>query len=145
MATTTTVAAWRAAFYSALSTALHPTVHVSYGRPTQPRKELVVLGKTTEVDVEQMALRQTRTRRDETYTTEIHVEVQSKATAQASETRAAAIVADIEDLLANNPLVGAVDGVLWAILRTADWDTIYNGEQARTDVTLEIEVRAQLT
>ena len=55
MATTSTFAAWRAAFYAQLVTALHPTVQVSYGEPSQPRSEYVVLGRTTEADQEEMA------------------------------------------------------------------------------------------
>ena len=146
MATTSTMAAWRAAFVTAMQAAGGLSgVQVSYGIPSQPRKELVVLGKTSDAEHEDVALKTGRRTREETYRTQVSITVTSKHTPTLAETRAVAILAEIEDLLADDPIVGAVDGVLWAVPRSLEMDTVATTENATCDIDFEIEVKARLT
>ncbi len=147
MATTSTQAAWRNAFVTAMvaDAALGAGgVDVVHTPERELRSEAVWLGKTTDNSVNEYALKAGRRRRDETYEVEVMVRVSSKKTSAANETRAMVLTAAIEDLLADDPKTGSVDGVLYAWVTGTEMDTGYIEKSATTEVKVTVEVRARL-
>jgi len=135
----TTAVATKSALKTAIGAEAISGVGVFYGAPgdrTMP--ELIYLGKATEVFQEPASFRSGRKRRDEEFTIELFVEVNSKATPELSETRAAAIVTIIEEMIADDPKVSNTTNLLWVMVRNIEFSTRETGDQPQTLATMEI-------
>lgn len=150
MATTTTVAAYRAAIVAAAAADADISgarVQVEYWEPGDDRREEVIwLGNVTESgDSEDVYLKSGRRRRHETYELTLHIQVASRQTPQVNEARAAEIVGWLEDILALDTTL-SVSGVLWAIPTGFEWNTDMSGAGGtpRTTVEMTVQVKGDL-
>lgn len=150
MATTTTVAAYRAALYAALkadSDLSSAGVQIGYWEPADDRRvECVWIGNVTDSgESEDVYLKSGRRRRHETYEIELTVQVASRAAPDANETRAAEILGFVEDILAADVTL-SVSGVLWAIPIAFSWTTDMSGAggSPRTTIEFLITVKGDL-
>jgi len=146
MATTSTMAAFKAALKAAIAAdAQLAGVQVAYGDPgDKGRKEAVWLGESVLGEVEPASMRSGQKRRREDYEVSVTIEVMSKRTPEASETRAILISGEIEDLLAADTTVGAVPNLLWAFVRGLEMETSEGADGPRTVIDLTIGVVADL-
>lgn len=122
------------------------SVQVGYGDPGgTSRRQRVWLGSTTDGEVEPVALRAGRRRRDETYVLKVHVEViAAHPTPEGNEARAVELVREVEECLADDPTVGAVPNLLWAVVSALGMDTTETPDGPRTVVTLDLTAHARL-
>lgn len=141
MATVTTMAATKAALYDALGSAL--TAPVLYAFPEDNRSQFVVLGRVDDSDVEEVALKAGRRKKDERYTIEIIIYTTS-STAQQAESDACDLLGDIEDVVAVDHTLG-VDGVfaIQPVGRSMRTEAAEYGYL--TTLTLTIEIRARIS
>lgn len=115
---------------------------VFYGDPgDKAPRECVIIDNIEEGEVEPVALRSGRRKRDEEYILTIRVEVASKHTPLDSEKRAVAIGTTIEEYLADNTDLGGK--VAWAIVSGSTMRTNQT-DQVRTVLDYEVTVRARL-
>lgn len=124
-------------------------VQVSYGWPQDRKDELIYVGATRGT-VTVADLRAGRKTRDDTFTVEMHVLAgkPGQRTAQAAEERALELCALIEDVLAANPTLGDLDGVLWAAQRDTRSDTedpVPTPEGYLGVAQIDIEVKTRLS
>lgn len=120
-------------------------VGIFYGEPNDQRMpEYIYFSKLSEVDTEPATMRSGRKRRQEDYSFDLVVSVNSKARPEDSETRAAAICTVIEEMLADDVKVGNVTNLLWALPERIELETFETGDQPETIVTMTIRARARL-
>lgn len=115
MATTSTVPAVRAALVSLVGAGL-AGVSVTYGRPMDkvlPR-EAVWVGDVT-VDQRVPVMTAGRKRREESYRVEVTVSVlNARGTLQTADERCFTLVDAIENVVADDPTLGGIDGLIHA-------------------------------
>ena len=148
MATTTTVAAYRAALFAAMQAdATLGAIQVAYGAPYDARREEGIwLGRSLDLgSSDDPYLKSGRRSRQESYEVEVTLFVASQKTAPASEIRAAVLIAALEDILALDTTL-SVDGVLYALPTSFTWDTNLGGDGGTpaTEVTFTIQVEGRL-
>lgn len=120
-------------------------VLVNYGDPgDRGRKEQVWMGRIERADQEPVALRQGRRKRDEDYDLWVHIDVASKVQAEDNEARAIELVQEVESVLAEDPSLGEVQGVLWAVVREMRVNTVETGEGPSTSAIVIVNVRGRL-
>ena len=147
MASLSIVAAARARLVD-MVTDLAGGVQVSYGMPPpdQQQRELVALLSSTSATVEDPHLKDGRRARYEDFDNQILVLVASRSTPREAEERATEIGSAVEDLLADDPKLDGVDGLIAAWLTARQFDSGY-GPEGVPVCALEITVRmkARLT
>jgi hypothetical protein len=145
------MATTQAAVKAALKTALlartfivNNHVPVSYGEPgDEGRSEQIWIGTAfTEQDQEPRAFRPGL--REETYTLKVHAENSSQPTPEAAEARVTLLVAEIEQVVIDNPKLG-VAGVNWIRPSGGSLKTTEGGDLARSIAVVNLEVKARLT
>lgn len=146
---TSTMVATRAALVTALE-ALVPTtlagVKVTYGDPGGVgQREGIWLGPTVTGLQETRAHSTVPRKRVEDYEFDVIVEVVGKATPAKNELRAAAIGAEVEDLIATTPKLSEPAGLLWVQVGDFELDTTeVGGDGPRTVITYTIEAKGRL-
>lgn len=126
-------------------TATSDAVPVSYGEPGDlGRSEHIWIGATASIDQEQRALAATPTKRVEDFTFPLMIEVIGYTTARACEAQAAALSQVIETLVAADPTIGGVDGLLWMMVTAIELDTSEHVDGPRTTLELTMAGKARL-
>lgn len=147
MAALSIVAAARARLVD-LITDQSPGVQVSYGMPPpeQQQRELLALLSSSSATIEDPHLKDGRRARYEDFDSQILVLVASQPTPRAAEARATEIGSVVEDILAEDPKLGAVDGLIAAWPTAREFDSGY-GPEGLPLCALELTVRmkARLT
>ncbi len=144
-ATTTTIAAFRQALVDKI-VMVSSVIQVDYGAPAVQQGECVYLGATVPSTHEQIALKADRRRRTEDYTTLVRVEIASQVDYPASEARAVEVAAAIESAIADDYLLGgAVDGLLWCVVREITMSSSIAGHgNPQTTIEMILESKAHL-
>lgn len=122
-ATTSTVPAVKTALVTLIGTALSG-VQVTYGRPADNKlnRECVYVGEATGAHRIPVYKGTVRKPREERYSVEVVVAViKARGDVTDSESRAFTLLASVEDVVANDPTLGAVDGLLHAT--AGSWET----------------------
>ena len=120
-------------------------IPISYGEPgDQARSEHIWIGAATDGDMEPASFRSGRTRRDEVYTLDIIVDVTSIGKVEANEARAVLLGTAIEEMLADDPKVGAVTNLLWCVVEGFILDSHETGEGPRSTYTLKLSARGRI-
>ena len=147
MASLSIVAAARARLVD-MVTDLAGGVQVSYGMPPaeQQQRELVALLSSASATVEDPHLKDGRRARYEDFDNQILVLVASRSTPREAEERATEIGSAVEDLLADDPKLDNVDGLIAAWLTARQFDSGF-GPEGVPVCALEMTVRmkARLT
>jgi hypothetical protein len=142
----TTIVAVKRALRDGL--ALRPALQgvlVNYGDPgDRGRREQIWMGRIQRADQEPVALRQGRRKRDEDYDLWVHIDVASKVTPEDNEARAIEIVQEVESLLADDPSIGNVPGVLWAVVSQMRLNTVETADGPSTSAIVTVNVRGRL-
>jgi hypothetical protein len=122
------------------------SVHISYAHPGEKgRKENLWLGAVRDGEHEATALKLGRRRREENYEVELHVEVGgTQLSPERSEERAIVIGTLVEEYLADNPKMGGVINVLFAVVTGIDMHTLNTTNGPLTQLMLTISVKARL-
>lgn len=145
-ANTTTIPAYKSALVAALQArSALSAVQVSYGHPGDvQRTETIYVGDTRGTQ-EPVAIKATPTLRDETYTTDVIVEItQIRSSQENVDLRAATLAAEVEATIAENPSLG-VAGVLWSTVITYDMAGGFDADGRVCTITLGVETHARLT
>jgi len=141
----TTMAAFKTALVAAITAEGSINVPVSYGDPGDlGRREHIWLGATTPLESETVSFKAGRKRRQESYSVEVVIEVLNDSHPEDAETRACALSAIIEEMLADDPKVNAVTNLLFAVLEDMEMETTQTGEGVRTVLTMSVRVEARL-
>jgi hypothetical protein len=114
MATISTVPAVKKALYDALTAGLGG-VQVSYGHPSAAlvERQVVYVGDV-QMDYSVPVMRAGRQPRQEEFTVEVIVNVApARGEPSEAEAEAFALLAAVEDVVADDPTLGGVDGLLW--------------------------------
>ena len=120
-------------------------IPISYGEPGElARSEHIWIGAATDGDMEPASFRSGRTRRDEAYKLDVVVDVSSVGRVEANETRAVLLGTVIEEMLADDPKVGAVTNLLWCIVEGFMLDSHETGDGPRSVYTLNLSARGRL-
>lgn len=141
MATTTTAAAFRAALLDAMAVdATLAASLVTYEPHSDPPRNTVTLGDSVEWEGEVRTMKDGRKQRDGQYTFPVLFMVATKQDQRSNEATAVAMMAALEDLLADSPtLSDAVSGVQWA--QVTEWDmTTEKDSDGFAAVELEVSV-----
>lgn len=146
MATTSTIPDVSDALVALVTTAM-PDVKINDGRPADQNiqfRELAYLGDTTgEYSVPVM--KSGRRTRSEDYDIQVVVWVaQARGTLAAAKRRAVELVDGFCDVLADNPNLGGVSGVLQATAGNIAVSHEFQGEDAVAVATLDVSVSARL-
>lgn len=145
MATHSTVPAVSAAIVSVVAPAL-PGVQVVEGRPADSllQRECVYTGQVTGHHAI-ANIKAGRKQRNENYTIDVVCSVlQARGTVAAARNRAYELVAAVEDALANDPFLGAVDGLIAATAGGFRDVSDFVKEGPAAVVVLEVECSARL-
>lgn len=115
-ATTTTAAAFRAALLDAMAAdATLGSSMVTYEPVSDPPRNTTTLGTEVEWEGEVRSMKSGRKHRDGEYTFSVSFHVATKQDQRSNEATAVAMMAALEDLLADSPtLSDTVAGVKWA-------------------------------
>jgi hypothetical protein len=142
----TTAAALKAALKTAMiAEAGLSGVPVSYGEPGDTaRTEHIWIGAATAGDSDLVAFKSGRTRRDESYTVDVVVDVSSMDSAETSEARAVVLVTVIEEMLADDPKLNDVPNLLWCIVESWDLSTQEGAQGPRSVMRLTLKARGRL-
>jgi hypothetical protein len=146
-ATSSTVPAVKSALVSLLTSAISDsTVQVVYGRP---QDSLVKAQFVHVADVDYSAeianIKAGRKQYDENYTVDVVFAVgKPRATSVDTEARAFALFEYLRDLLADDPSLGGVDGVVWAVLESVDAATEHQGNVVVSVIVATVRVRARV-
>lgn len=122
------------------------TVQVTYGWPSggvdgTPRKELIALGG---VRMNQVAKSLGNTRRKESYTLSIIIDVVRQGTRQQAATeRALALQAEVENQLRTDPLVNNC-GILWAEFTGSEIHDLYDGQSRECRIVCSVYAEARI-
>ena len=147
MATTSTVPAVKAALVDLLATAVNDTeVQVVYGRPQDSlvKAEFVHVADVS-YSAEIANIKAGRKQYDENYTVDVVVAVgKPRGTSEDAEARAFALFEHLRDLLADDPSLGGVDGVVWAVLESVDAATEHQGSVVASVIVATVRVRARV-
>lgn len=147
MATSSTVPAVKAALVDLLAASIDDSdVQVHYGRPQDSlvRREAVFVA-----DVSYTAtvanIKAGRKHYDEDYTVDVLFAVgKPRSTNEDSETRAFALFEHLRDVLADDPSLGGVDGLIWAVLDSVDAATTQSGEAAVSVIEATVRCRGRV-
>lgn len=147
MATSSTVPAVKQALVALLAAAINDSnVQVAYGRPqdSMVRRESVFVA-----DVSYSAtvanIKAGRKHYDEDYTVDVVVAVgHPRGTTHDAEARAFALFEYLRDVLADDPSLGAVDGLVWAVLESARAGTVPTGESAVSVIEAAVRCRGRV-
>jgi len=123
-------------------------VQVSYGTPPpeQQRREMVALLSSSSVTVEDPHLKDGRRARYEDFDNQILILVASKPTPREAEHRATEIGSVVEDLLAENPKLDGVDGLIAAWLEAKQFDAWLGPEGLPVaQIEMTVRMKARLT
>ena len=141
----TTMAAAKSALKTMTSKAVGAGVLVTYGDPGElARTECIYIGAAVDNSHDPVALRSGPRMRDEDYTVNIHVEVSSKGTPEATEARAVVLGTAIETAIAADPKLLNTTNVLWAVVSGMSLDTSQTSEAPRTVLEIAVTVKARL-
>jgi len=142
----TTAADLKAALKSAmLSEAGLAGVPVSYGEPGDlARTEHVWIGSAVSGAQEVAVFKTGRTRRDEEYMVDVIVEVSSVSNPETCEARAVLLGTVIEEMLADDPKVNDVTGLLWCVVNAFDLDTQELPDGPVSKYTLSLNARGRI-
>lgn len=147
MATSSSVPAVKQALVTLLTSAINDTnVQVAYGRPqdSMVRRESVFVADVS-YSAEVANIKAGRKSYDEDFTVDVVVAVgQPRGTTQDSETRVFALFEYLRDLLADDPSLGGVDGLVWAVLESVDAATAHTGESAVSVIEATVRCRARV-
>lgn len=140
-AVTSTLAAARAALVDLIDAAL-PGVQVDYGAPPadEQRREFVAITTSSSGQVDDVHLKAGRRTREEDHETVVQVVVQTQQTPRAAEARACELAAAVEDILATDPKLGGVPGLIAAWPVRIEIDCGYAAEGLPVCV-LELTIR----
>jgi hypothetical protein len=149
MATTSTVPAVKAALVTLLTSAINDSdVYVSQGRPQDDlaQRKVVVVGSVS-YSSEIANVKSSRKQRDERYSIEVVFLVYDAAggTAAEAETAVWTLVAELEDLLADDTTLGGVNGLAWAVLGKVEGDVAVERKGPVAWITADVECMARLT
>ena len=132
---------------SALKTVINAasTVKVDYGDAGETaRKERIWLGPTDIGNDEPVSMKSGRRRLQEEFVIHVMVEVISKSTPEASETRVFEIAADVEDAIASDFTLGGVENLLWALVDGKELDTSEHPDRPMSVLDIRVACTAQL-
>lgn len=145
MATSSTVPGVKAALVTLVSAGLSG-VSVTYGRPmssTLPREAVYVGEARGQHRVPVMT--SGRKVREEAFTVDVVAAVLApRGTVQTAEERCFALLAEVEDALADDPSLGGVSGLIHAIAGAFRADPDYANEGPVAVVVLEVDCLARL-
>lgn len=147
MATSSTVTAVKSALVDLLTTAISDTtVQVVYGRP---QDSLVKAEFVHVADVSYSAnianIKAGRKAYDENYTVDVVIAVgKPRGTSEDAETRAFALFEYLRDLLADDPSLDEVDGLIWAGLESVDAVTEHQGNVVVTVIVATVRCHARV-
>ena len=122
-------------------------VKMSYADPGENAlKENIWFGRIYDSEVDPVALRAGRRRREENFTVEVFVEVGGvRLTPERCETRALELGQLVEEYLADHPkLDDTVDGLLFAVVSGMDLFTSQTTDGPLTRQTISVDVKARL-
>jgi hypothetical protein len=133
MATTSTVPTVKAALVTLLTAAIAGTdVQVMHGRTQDSlvkKRRVVVVGAASPYSSEIANIVAGRKQRDERYTVDVlFLVAQPRGKAADAETAAWSMFAVLQDVLADDPSLGGVDGLVWAVLGSVDSDVAMEKE-----------------
>lgn len=148
MATTSTVPAVRAALVSLLTSAINDTdVQVTHGRQQNSlvKRQVVTVGAASPYTSEIANLKAGRKQRDETYSIEVIFWVaKPRGVPYDADTRVWTLFAELEDLLADDPTLGGVDGLAWAVLGDVEGDVAIEAEGPVAWLVASVDCKARL-
>lgn len=147
MATTSTVPAVKTALVSLLTSAINDsTVQVMYGKTPDhlaKRQAVVVTGPTSYAS-EIANLKSGRKQRDETYTiTVLFLVGRPRGQSTVADARAWTLFAELEDILADDPQLGAIDGLAWAVLGGVEADVAQEKEGPVAWIAADVDCKAR--
>lgn len=147
MATSSTVPAVKAALVSLLTTAISDsTVQVVWGRPQDSliKSEFIHIADVG-YSAEIANIKAGRKQYDEDYTVDVVIAVgKPRATSEDAETRAFALLEYLRDLLADDPSLGGVDGLAWAVLESVDAATNHEGTVVVSVIVATVRCRGRV-
>lgn len=148
MATTSTVPAVRAALVTLLTSAINDSdVQVTHGRQQNSlvKRQVVTVGNAGPYSSEIANLKSGRKQRDETYSIEVIFWVaKPRGVPYDADTRVWTLFAELEDLLADDPTLGAVDGLAWAVLDDVEAGVDIEKEGPVAWVVASVDCKARL-
>lgn len=142
MATTSVIPAFRAALVAAIRGAL-PGIQVERARPVHPRAECVFLLGSFPTEVAQAAMKEGRRHRYEDFETAVEFNVTAMSTPDTNEDRAFELVAAVENVLAEDPTLGGVDGLLWAIPTSMSAGSEMTGAEGTPLTVIQLVISAK--
>jgi hypothetical protein len=148
MATTSTVPTVKAALVSLLTTAIGNTdVQVMHGRSQDnliKKRQVVVVGAVS-YQSEIANIKAGRKQRDERYSVEVlFLVAKPRGLSVDAESAAWALFNELEDVLANDPSLGGIDGLAWAVLGSVDADVALENEGPVAWITANVDCVARL-
>lgn len=146
-AVTSTLASARAALVDLIEAAL-PGVQVDYGAPPldAQRREFVAITTSSTGQIDDVHLKAGRRTREEDHETVVQVVVQTQLTPRAAEARACELAAAVENIVATDPKLGGVPGLIAAWPVRIEIDTGYGPEGPPVCVLeLIVAMKARLT
>jgi hypothetical protein len=142
-----TVPAVKAALVTLLTTAINDTtVQVTYGRPADSmlQRECVWVGRATGTD-RVPTIKAGRKAREERYAVDVVFWVaKPRGTTQEAETRAFELLESAENVLADDPSLGNLDGLVHATAGTWEADADVANEGPYALLVLEVDCVARL-
>jgi hypothetical protein len=120
-------------------------VLVNYGDPGErARREQIYIGEVRTPEHEPVAIRAGTRKRDETYELSVHVQCASKVQPEANEVRLVELIHEVESELAEDPTVGSVPGVLFAVVSELSFRTLETPDGPVSAAVVIVTVRARL-
>lgn len=108
------------------------------------RRERLFLGDVDEGDHDPVALRQGRRLREENFTLHLMAEVTGKSNPAANEARTLELIREAEEALADDPKLGNLPGLAFAVVEGLTLRTSHSTEGPITRADLRIRVKGRL-
>lgn len=148
MATTTTVPAVKAALVTLLTAEINDTsVQVMHGRSQDnlvKKRQVVVVGSVSYAS-EIANIKAGRKQRDERYSVEvIFLVAKPRGAPEDAETAVWGLFNALEDVLADDTSLGAIDGLVWAALGSVEADVAMEKEGPVAWVTANVDCYGRL-
>lgn len=147
-ALSSTVPAVKAALVTLITADVNDsTVQVSYGRPpdNQLARECIYVGDVPSGAQRVPTLKAGRKAREEKYPIEVVVAVLAAGgTLSAAETRAFVLLSSVEDVVADDPSLGGVAGLIHATAGTFDVTSGYTAEGPVCVIRFQVDCTARL-
>ncbi|MDQ3107514.1 MAG: hypothetical protein M3Q68_06870 [Actinomycetota bacterium] len=137
----------KAALVALLTTAINDaTVQVVWGRPQDSlvSRQCVYIADVSYAS-EIANIKSGRKQRDERYTVDVVISIYlPRGESQTCEERAYALLDSLENVLADDPTLGGVDGLGWAVLGNVSVATVQLKEGPNCVIVADVDVLARL-